>query len=471
MTLRRPHRACRRAAREGPGILERIDHSLLTQVFGATEKSPFLHLHHQLQDVFHRMSRLHQPIIAALHGVCVGMGLELALAADLGSRARLRARAARDRLWHRARRRGTTRLVRAVGEPRARELVLTGRLVRARTAERYGLVHHVAGDAEALERLVQQRAEQLAAHSPHALGLAKTLCQISGDADAATSFRLEGVVQQGLLAQPDLMTRFPPLAFIKAKLANRSDAAPLRARVGHANPRRSALRCDVLPGVVTIIATVQPRRRWPAGPRARSPGHRAARRRIVLAPASSAPVVDSHRRSRSVRRRARRDSGHRAIVTGDLGDRADDRRGCRSSTTRHRVSISARDPPPPWTRTAAPAKRVHQLPDELLHEHRAELQWPVAALDEQRDRLVPASGLTSCMTSAPRCSKNASIGASTSGVTGRHAEPERLRERRVGTDVDRVRAVEVLPGHRPRAPARGTRADRALGTLSRRESA
>src|SRR4051794_35722468 len=42
-----------------------IDHSLLTQVFGATSKAPFLHLHHQLQDVFHRMSRLHQPVIVA----------------------------------------------------------------------------------------------------------------------------------------------------------------------------------------------------------------------------------------------------------------------------------------------------------------------------------------------------------------------------------------------------------------------
>ena len=57
-----------------------IDHSLLTQVFGATQGSPFLHLHHQLQDTFHRMSRLHQPIIAALHGVCAGMALELVLA-------------------------------------------------------------------------------------------------------------------------------------------------------------------------------------------------------------------------------------------------------------------------------------------------------------------------------------------------------------------------------------------------------
>jgi enoyl-CoA hydratase/carnithine racemase len=198
-----------------------IDHSLLTEVFSATQQSPFLHLHHQLQEVFHRMSRLHQPVVAALHGVCVGMALELALAADIRI-------ASEDCILGLPEIAfgivpdvgGTTRLVRAVGEPRARELILTGRLVRARTAERYGLVHEVVG-ADALEQRATEVAGQMAAHAPAALGLAKSLCQISAETDAASSFRLEGIVQQALFAQPDLMTRFPTaLAFIKAQLAN-----------------------------------------------------------------------------------------------------------------------------------------------------------------------------------------------------------------------------------------------------------
>ena len=199
-----------------------IDHTLLTEVFGATQKSPFLHLHHQLQDVFHRMSRLHQPVIAAVHGVCVGMALELALAADIRI-------ASEDCVLGLPEIAfgivpdvgGTTRLVRAVGEPRARDLILTGRLVRARTAERYGLVHDVVADAAALEQRAKQRAEQIAAHAGGAVGLAKSLCQLSAESDATSSYRLEGIVQQALLAQPDLMTRFPQaLAFIKAQLAN-----------------------------------------------------------------------------------------------------------------------------------------------------------------------------------------------------------------------------------------------------------
>jgi enoyl-CoA hydratase/carnithine racemase len=206
----------------GPVFSSGIDHSLLAEVFSATQHAPFLHLHHQLQDTFHRMSRLHQPVIAALHGVCVGMALELALAADIRI-------ASEDCVMGLPEIAfgivpdvgGTTRLVRAVGEPRARELILTGRLVRAGTAERYGLVHEVVESAAALSRRAIEIAEQMAAHAPAALGLAKTLCQLSVETDAASSFRLEGIVQQALFAQPDLMTRFPAaLAFIKAQLAN-----------------------------------------------------------------------------------------------------------------------------------------------------------------------------------------------------------------------------------------------------------
>src|SRR5689334_1080542 len=149
----------------GPVFSSGIDHTLLVEVFGATQKSPFLHLHHQLQDVFHRMSRLHQPIIAALHGVCVGMALELALAADIRIATEDCALGLPEIAFGLVPDvGGTTRLVRAVGESRARELILTGRMVRGRTAERYGLVHDVVADASALDARIRERAEQLAAH-------------------------------------------------------------------------------------------------------------------------------------------------------------------------------------------------------------------------------------------------------------------------------------------------------------------
>ena len=204
----------------GPVFSSGIDHALLAGLVAAMQQSPFLHLLHQLQDVFHRMARLHQPVIVAMHGACIGMALELALAADV--------RIASDDCVLGLPEiafglvpdvGGTTRLVRAVGESRARELVLTGRVVKARTAERYGVVHEVC-EGSALEARVAARAEQLAAHPPAALGLAKALCLASGEVDAATSFRIEGIAQQALLAQPELAARVPAaLAFIKAQIA------------------------------------------------------------------------------------------------------------------------------------------------------------------------------------------------------------------------------------------------------------
>ncbi|MEJ7596801.1 MAG: enoyl-CoA hydratase/isomerase family protein [Kofleriaceae bacterium] len=197
-----------------------IDHTLLLEVFQAAQRAPFLHVHHQLQDTFHRMNRLQKPVIVALHGVAVGMGLELALAADVRI-------ATEDCVFGLPEIAfgivpdvgGTTRLVRAVGEPRARELIMTGRMFRGRVAERYGLVHELC-TADELDATITRRATALAAHPPAALGLAKTLCQLSADTDSGTSYRLEGIIQQSLIGQPDASQFAAGVAFIKAGIAS-----------------------------------------------------------------------------------------------------------------------------------------------------------------------------------------------------------------------------------------------------------
>ena len=205
----------------GPMFSSGIDHQLLLEVFAKSREVPFLHLHHDLQEVFHRMARMTKPIVAILHGAAVGMALELALAADIRI-------ATADCVLGLPEIAfgivpdvgGTTRLVRTVGESRARELIVSGRLVRGRTAERYGLIHEVAEDAADLERRSGLACERLIRHPVVAVGLAKTLCSVSADSDAASSFRIEGIVQQALLAQPSLAGQFPAaLAFIKAQWA------------------------------------------------------------------------------------------------------------------------------------------------------------------------------------------------------------------------------------------------------------
>jgi enoyl-CoA hydratase/carnithine racemase len=202
----------------GPVFSSGIDHALLLEVFREAQRVPFAHVHRDLQDVFHRLERMRKPTIAALHRACVGMAFELALACDLRV-------ATPDTLVGLPEIHfgiipdvgGTTRLVRAVGPVKAKELIMTGELVAGPEAVRLGLVSEVTDD---LDARVASLAARLASLSPVALGHAKALVQQAADVDAATSFAAEGTTQQVLMAQPDLAERLPrAVAWIKERLA------------------------------------------------------------------------------------------------------------------------------------------------------------------------------------------------------------------------------------------------------------
>jgi enoyl-CoA hydratase/carnithine racemase len=206
----------------GPVFSSGIDHTLLMEVMQKSRSVPFLHLHHDLQNVFHRIERVQKPVIAALHKVCVGMALELALACDfLIATADCVLGLPEIAFGIVPDVGGTTRLHRAVGPTRAKDLIMTGRLVKGRTAERMGLVGEVADDEADLERRLARLVARLSSHPSTSLGLAKSLCGAAAESDAGTSFRLEGVFQQLAMGQPDLATQFPKaLAFIKERMAD-----------------------------------------------------------------------------------------------------------------------------------------------------------------------------------------------------------------------------------------------------------
>lgn len=123
------------------------------------------------QDVFGRLELLPIPVIAAINGVALGGGLELAMAADL----RIAAPTARlgqpeIRLENVPGWGGTQRLPRLVGRGRALELILTGDMIDAARAYDIGLINRVAPDC--LTAAVQL-AEQLTERSPVAVAGAK----------------------------------------------------------------------------------------------------------------------------------------------------------------------------------------------------------------------------------------------------------------------------------------------------------
>lgn len=104
------------------------------------------------QAVFNRIERAHKPFIAAINGVCLGGGLELAMACHIriaGDRVRLGQPEINLGIipgWG-----GTQRLSRIVGRAKAIELILTGDAITAQEAYRLNLVNRVVPAGEVLK--------------------------------------------------------------------------------------------------------------------------------------------------------------------------------------------------------------------------------------------------------------------------------------------------------------------------------
>jgi enoyl-CoA hydratase len=141
------------------------------------EKSPeeaetFAKLGHS---VFNAIEKMPKPVIAAILGYALGGGCELALACDLriaGENAKLGQ--PEINLGIIPGFGATQRLSRLVGIGKAKEMVLTGKVIDAREAGAIGLVNQVVKDEEVMSTS-EGLARLLAQKSPIALKLAKKL--------------------------------------------------------------------------------------------------------------------------------------------------------------------------------------------------------------------------------------------------------------------------------------------------------
>jgi enoyl-CoA hydratase/3-hydroxyacyl-CoA dehydrogenase len=120
------------------------------------------------------------PVVAAIHGYCLGGGLELALACDF----RIATRDAQlgfpeVNLGLLPGGGGTQRAPRLISPGRARWLTMSGERIDAETAERWGLVEFVVDD---LEAGITRYVEPLDGQSPHALRQIKALLHETRDA-------------------------------------------------------------------------------------------------------------------------------------------------------------------------------------------------------------------------------------------------------------------------------------------------
>jgi len=133
-----------------------------------------------IQPVADLIERTPVPVVAAIHGYCLGGGLEIALACDLRiAHADAQLGFPEVNLGLLPGGGGTQRAPRLTSPGRARWLIMSGERIPARTAEAWGLVEFVVDD---LEAGIARYVEPLAKQSPHALRQIKSLLQDTRDA-------------------------------------------------------------------------------------------------------------------------------------------------------------------------------------------------------------------------------------------------------------------------------------------------
>jgi len=145
------------------------------------------------EDVMSRLANFPKPTVAAINGHCFGGGLEVALACDFriaARRAKLGQTEVNLGLVPGAG--GSQRLVRIVGQAKAKELVLLGTRLTADEAAAIGLVNK-AVENEAFAGEVRAFADKLAKQAPVAMQLAKVLLNRSGDMPIDAALEMEAM--------------------------------------------------------------------------------------------------------------------------------------------------------------------------------------------------------------------------------------------------------------------------------------
>ncbi len=147
-------------------------------------------------DAWNLLEEMTKPTICVVHGGCIGGAMELALSCDLRVMAS-------DALIGMPETRvglipdvgGSSRLPAVVGLGRAKELIMTSKLIDGTEAERIGLVNRVA-PADELDAATQTLVDELLSCAPVAVGLAKRVMDASARPALAVTLEQEVTVQQ-----------------------------------------------------------------------------------------------------------------------------------------------------------------------------------------------------------------------------------------------------------------------------------
>jgi enoyl-CoA hydratase/carnithine racemase len=161
---------------------------------------------------FHVFANLPQPVLVAIHGYCLGAGLEIAMMGDI----RIAADDARfalpePRVGVSLDAGGDLRLLAEIGPGWTRLLAFTGRRIDAQTALRIGIVQEVVPKDELLAH-VRALAQEIAKNAPLAVQGIKRTINYRAEQGLAEALRFEAASAAPMFVSDDMAQGYKAMA-------------------------------------------------------------------------------------------------------------------------------------------------------------------------------------------------------------------------------------------------------------------
>jgi enoyl-CoA hydratase/carnithine racemase len=193
---------------EGRGFCAGLDFGSFQQMAGASDRSSVTDLSRRDGRITNRGQQaayvwyeMPAPVIAAVHGACLGGGFQIALACDIRLVAPDVKMSVLEVRWGLSPdMTGTQLLPKVVGLDVAKELTFTGRMIDGEEAVRLGVATRVC-DAPREDALVL--AHEIAGKSPQAVKGAKALLNLAGTVSLEEGFKAEERTISGLIGTPN----------------------------------------------------------------------------------------------------------------------------------------------------------------------------------------------------------------------------------------------------------------------------
>jgi enoyl-CoA hydratase len=179
--------------------------SLFSGGAGAAGRAELLALIRRMQGAFNAVAACPVPVIAAIHGACIGGGVDLASACDIRLASVDASFSVREtKIAIVADMGSLQRLPAIIGKGHTRELAFTGKTIDAQRAKEIGLVNDVLPDRDALRAAAEALAREIAANAPLTVRGVKDVLDFGEGKTVAEGLAYVAAYNAAFLASEDL---------------------------------------------------------------------------------------------------------------------------------------------------------------------------------------------------------------------------------------------------------------------------